>query len=145
VKRQKQVSVDRAREEFLGIRGRAMLDTTLLRRLKPKPLEEIISRLNELVHRHCRKYLKRNLKPCPYNCKLAKWNGPRLICCEGRNSLDPEKCFRPEKFVPIFTKAELYEQFKSDLRDPETLVREYRDLAMLFWVIGADADVVEKK
>jgi hypothetical protein len=46
--------------------------------------------------------------------------------------------------VPIFTKAELYEQFKNDLRDPETLVREYRDLAMLFWVIGADSDVVEE-
>jgi hypothetical protein len=43
--------------------------------------------------------------------------------------------------MPIFTKAELYEQFKRDLRDPEILVREYRDLAMIFWVINADIDI----
>lgn len=118
-----------------------MLDMELLRRLKPKSLEEILSRLSELVHRHCRKYLKRNLKPCPYNCSRAKWNGPRFICCEGHNTTDSEKCYRPEKFMPIFTKAELYEQFKRDLRDPEILVREYRDLAMIFWVINADIDI----
>jgi hypothetical protein len=117
----------------------------LLQSLKLKSLEEIISRLNELVHRHCRKFLKRNLKPCPYNCKHAKLTGRKLVCCDGKNSIDPEKCYRTEKFVPLYSKKELYEQFKSDLRDPEILVREYRDLAMLFWVIGADAEIMEKK
>ena len=111
--------------------------------LQMKSLEEVISRLNELVKRHCRKYIKRNLRPCPYNCKVAQWDGRKVTCC-GRLSTDPDKCFRPEKFVPVYTKDELYNQFKQDLKDPEILVREYRDIAMLMWVAGADNEFVSE-
>jgi hypothetical protein len=43
---------------------------------------------------------------------------------------------RRNKFVPIFTKDQLAEQFRRDVHDPQILLREYRDLVVFLWVIG---------
>jgi hypothetical protein len=59
---------------------------------------------------------------------------------------------RDDKFVPLFTKEELAQQFADQLRNPEILLREYRDVTVFLWVLGAfdkqtkqvDEQIVEK-
>jgi len=105
--------------------------------IKLKSLDEIMARFQELVHRHRRRYLKRYLKPCPMNCSKADVVGRRVTgcvtCC---GSKDPDVCKRPEKFVPLYTKEELAEQFRLELRDRQVLLREYRDLVVFLWLLG---------
>jgi hypothetical protein len=36
----------------------------------------------------------------------------------------------------LLTKDELYDEFKWRLRDPQVLLREYKDIAVLLWVLG---------
>jgi hypothetical protein len=114
--------------------------TSLLKKLKPKSPEEILTRIGDLIQRHRRRYLKRNLRPCPLNCDLAKEVGRTVVGCVGCSSRNPEVCNQPDNFVPLYTKAELYEQFQEEIQDYEVLVRNYRDLAMLLWVVGVDSD-----
>jgi hypothetical protein len=109
----------------------------LMKQVKLKSLDEILARFKEIVQRHRRRFLKRNLRPCPDNCKIADMVGHKVIGCQGCNSHNIERCFKPEKFVPLFTKEELYAQFKEELRDPQILLREYRDVVVFMWVIGA--------
>ena len=45
-------------------------------------------------------------------------------------------CKRPEKFVPLYSKEEVAEQFRQELRDPQVLLREYRDLVALMFVLN---------
>jgi hypothetical protein len=71
---------------------------------------------------------------------LAKEVGRTVVGCVGCNSHNPEVCNQPHNFVPLYTKEELYQQFQEEIRDSEVLVRNYRDLAMLLWVVGADSD-----
>lgn len=40
-------------------------------------------------------------------------------------------------FVPLFTKEELAKQFADQLRNPEILLREYRDITVFLWCLGA--------
>ena len=44
---------------------------------------------------------------------------------------------KQEKFSPVFTKEELFKQFADQLRDPGVLLRDYRDVVVFFWVLGA--------
>jgi hypothetical protein len=104
----------------------------------PRSAEEILPRLRDLIHRHRRRFLKRNLRPCPENCEKATEVGRKVIGCKGCASRNPDHCNNPNTFVPFLTKEELYVQFKEDIRDPEVLVRDYRDIAILFWVLGID-------
>ncbi len=43
---------------------------------------------------------------------------------------------RPEEFIPIFTKEELYEQFREELYDKQVLFRRYPAIGVLLWVLG---------
>jgi len=105
--------------------------------LRLKPLNEVIERIKEGIHRYRRRYLKKNLRPCPNNCKMAEIYGQKVVGCTGCGSRNPELCAKEKLFQPLYTKDELYEQFKAGLRNPAILQREYRDLVALFWVIGA--------
>lgn len=89
-----------------------------------------------MIHRYRRRWLKRNLRPCPNNCKLADMLGRRVVGCEGCGSRNPEQCLKDQKFEPLYTKEELYKQFRERIRNPEILLREYRDIAALLWAIG---------
>jgi hypothetical protein len=104
--------------------------------IKLKSLDEILSRFKELVHRYRRRFLKRNLQPCPNNCKYADVVGRKVIGCGRCGSKNPEFCKRQEQFVPLFNKEELAEQFKRSLRDPRVLLSDYRDLVILSWLLG---------
>ncbi len=102
-----------------------------------KPLEEVIKAARETVHRHRRRFLQRNLRPCPVNCQGASMVGHKVAGCTSCGSLNPEQCLKEQKFVPLFTKEELARQFADQLRSPETLLREYRDITVFLWVLGA--------
>jgi len=104
--------------------------------IKLKSLEEVIAFFRELVHRHRRRFLKRNLRPCPYNCKFADEVGRTILGCPKCGSRNPEFCKRQEQFVPLYSKEELIRQFRRALRDPKVLLRDYRDIVVLLWVTG---------
>jgi hypothetical protein len=103
---------------------------------KLKSAEEILTKLQELVRRYRRRFIRRNLKPCPYNCQHGKVVGRKVVGCVNCGSHNPEFCKQPKGFVPLHTKQELVEQFNKMLRDPQTLLQEYRDLVAFMFVLG---------
>src|SRR5271167_1946867 len=109
----------------------------LLSKIKLKPLEEIIAAARETIHRHRRRFLQRNMRPCPENCKGASMVGHKVVGCTNCGSPNADNCLREDKFVPLFTKEELAQQFADQLRNPEVLLREYRDVTVFLWVLGA--------
>jgi hypothetical protein len=124
----------------------------LLSKIKLKALEEIIAAARETIHRHRRKFLQRNLRPCPENCKGASMVGHKVVGCTNCGSPNSDTCIKEDKFVPLFSKEELAQQFADQLRNPEVLLREYRDVTVFLWVLGAfdkqkkeiDETIVEK-
>jgi hypothetical protein len=63
--------------------------------------------------------------------------GHKVVGCTNCGSPNAENCIKEDKFVPLFTKEELAQQFADQLRDPEVLLREYRDVTVFLWVLGA--------
>jgi hypothetical protein len=109
----------------------------LLSQVRLKPLEEIVAAAKETIHRHRRRFLQKNLRPCPTNCQRAETVGYKVVGCSGCGTRNAEHCIKEGEFRPIFTKDELAKQFADQLRDPEVLLREYRDVTVFFWVLGA--------
>lgn len=109
----------------------------LLSKVSLKALEEIIAAARETIHRHRRRFLQRNLRPCPVNCQGASMVGHKVVGCGNCGSRNPEQCSKESGFVPLFTKEELAQQFADQLRNPEVLLREYRDVTVFLWVLGA--------
>ena len=78
--------------------------------------------------------------------------GHKVVGCGFCGSPNAESCQREDKFVPLFTKEELAQQFADQLRNPDVLLREYRDVTVFLWVLGAfdkqtktvDETIVEK-
>jgi len=106
------------------------------RPIRLKSVEDILSRLRELIRRYRRRYIQRNLRPCPYNCKHAKVVGREIVGCLRCGSRNPEFCKDPAVFSPAFSKQELADEFNRGLRNPQVLLREYRDLVALLWAVG---------
>jgi hypothetical protein len=127
------------------------MNDPLLKKIKLKSPEEIIARARDIISRHRRRFLSRNLNPCPGNCAMAEMMGRKITGCGGCGTIDPNKCIHPEKFQPAYSKEELAKQFAEELRDPGTLLRDYRDVVVFFWVLGAfdeekqvDEEIVSK-
>lgn len=119
------------------------MDPEVLNSLHVKSKEEIVEQFKEIIHRHRRRFLRKNLRPCPENCQLAIVTSRGVQGCRGCESRNPEHCRAEQIFRPIATKEELYEQFKEDLRDPTVLRHDYRDIAVFLWVLGQfDGDEV---
>jgi len=84
------------------------------------------------------------LRPCPQNCTFATMMGNDTVTgCTKCGSRNPEQCRRPESFVAINTKEELYNEFQTLLRDPETLWQDYRDIFIFYWVLGVFDPLVD--
>ena len=113
------------------------MDDPLLKKVQLKSLEEIITAARETIHRHRRRFLQRSLRPCPENCKGASMVGHKVVGCTNCGSPNADTCIKDSKFVPLFTKEELAQQFADQLRNPEVLLREYRDVTVFLWVLGA--------
>lgn len=109
----------------------------LLSRISLKSIEEIAAAAKETIHRHRRRYLQRNLRPCPENCQMADHVGSRVVGCNGCKSPSATTCRNEKAFQPHYTKDELAVQFAELLRNPEALLRDYRDVTVFLWVLGA--------
>jgi hypothetical protein len=109
----------------------------LINKVRLKTLEEIIAAARETIHRHRRRFLQRNLRPCPQNCKGASMLGHKVVGCTNCGSPNADSCVNERKFDPLFTKEQLAQQFADQLRNPEILLREYRDVTVFLWVLGA--------
>jgi len=121
------------------------MDQEVLDSLRVKTKEEIVEQLKEYIHRHRRRYISKNLRPCPVNCKLAPETRKGVQGCPGCHSTNPEQCREETQFQPLWTKEELAEQFRDDLRDPNVLRHDYRDIAVFLWVLGQfDTDEVSE-
>jgi len=104
--------------------------------LELRPKQEIIDRCREIIHRARRKFLKKNSRPCPLNCQFATHHGNEVTGCSQCKSYNIELCMRPEQFVPIYTKDQLYTQFRKELYDKQILFRCYPAIGVLLWVLG---------
>lgn len=105
--------------------------------IEVKSKEEIVSQLAEIIHRHRRRYLRKYTRPCPNNCAYATVSSKKGVTgCTRCDSTNPENCRVEQMFVPISTKEEIADQFRQDLRDPNILRHEYRDVMTLLWVLG---------
>ena len=102
-----------------------------------KSAEEVLSRLRELVRRYRRRYIRRNLRSCPVNCKMAELLGREVVGCPACHSRNPEFCKDEARFIPFFSKQELVDQFNRMLRDPQVLLHDYRDIVAFLFVLGA--------
>jgi hypothetical protein len=109
----------------------------LLSKIRLKTLDEIIAAAKDTIRRHRRRFLQRSLRPCPHNCKDADMVGHKVVGCTGCGSTNSDLCIKSGKFEPMFTKEELAQQFADQLRNPEVLLREYRDVTVFLWVLGA--------
>lgn len=109
----------------------------LLSKVNLKSLQDIIAAARETIHRHRRRFLQRNLRPCALNCKGANTMGYKVIGCGKCGTNNPEACIQSSRFEALFTKEELGQQFADQLRNPEVLLREYRDVTVFLWVLGA--------
>lgn len=108
----------------------------LLSIVNVKSSEEIVAAAKETIHRHRRRFLQKNLRPCLANCRKAQTMGGNTVGCEGCAS-PSDRCTDESKFISRFTKDELAQQFADQLRNPEVLLREYRDVTVFLWVLGA--------
>jgi hypothetical protein len=59
-----------------------------------------------------------------------------VVGCEGCDSRNPDICADEKKFESLLTKEEAFAQFRERIRNPEILLREYRDIAALLWAMG---------
>jgi hypothetical protein len=108
--------------------------------IKIKSEEEILSELSEIIHRHLRRYIRKNTRPCPLNCEYASVVRKGVTGCTRCDSSNPEVCRQTAYFSPISTKDEVVREFRLDLRDPKILQHDYRDVLTLFWVLGKFED-----
>ena len=119
------------------------MDQKVMDSLRVKPKEEIVEQLREIIHRHRRRFIAKNMRPCPENCTKAEVTSRGVQGCPGCQSRNPEQCRDQGTFVAIATRDDLYHQFREMLRDPEVLRHDYRDIMTLLWVLGEfDGDEV---
>ena len=102
-----------------------------------KSWDEVFAQLVEIVHRHRRRYITKNLRPCPINCAFADVNRAGVKGCRRCESKNIEVCRATSQFVPLTVKQELVDEFSARIRTLKVLQHEYRDILVLLWVLNA--------
>lgn len=101
---------------------------------KPKSVDEVRRRLRDLVHKHRKTYIKNNLSYHPSTCGLVGMGlYPDCSGCDPRHDM----CKNKSKYDLYGGVDEIVAQFEADIKNPDKLLREYRDVALLLWVLGA--------
>lgn len=60
--------------------------------------------------------------------------------CTACGSNNPDRCVKTLDFVPLLSKEELAKQFRDELRNPQILLRDYRDIVVFMWVLGVPVE-----
>jgi hypothetical protein len=113
-------------------------------RIKLKAEKEILERLRDLIQRHRKRYVKTRIKPKGSNCIHKVWDEERdEWFCGGCGSRNPDVCLNHAAFEPEQTAEELKVAFREDLCNTQRMLRDYRDIATLLWVLGQFDDPEE--
>lgn len=113
-------------------------------RIKVKTTKDILFRLKDLISRHRKRFYKNKLKPKGENCAFVVYDEVQdLHRCTKCGTTDPDSCLNHSQFVPCRTKEELSRDFSEDIRNTQRMLRDYRDIATLLWVLGAFDDPEE--
>lgn len=103
-----------------------------------------MERLKDLLRRHKNRYIKSRLKPKGNNCIHKAWDEEKQEWfCSGCGTRDPEVCLNPTCFEPQHSAEELKVAFREDLCNTQRMLRDYRDIATLLWVLGQFDDPEE--
>jgi hypothetical protein len=105
-----------------------------LTQITVKSRESIVEKLSRIIHHHRRRYMKKHTRPCPINCEYASVVSRGVTGCTRCDSSNPEVCRQEAYFAPIASKEEIAREFSLDLRDPNILRHEYRDVMALLKV-----------
>ena len=105
-------------------------------RIKLKSEKEVLERLQDLVRRHRKRYVRARLKPKGANCahKVFDEATQQWSCRCG--SLDSDICLNHSLFEPEQTVAELKSAFREDICNTQRMLRDYRDIAFALWSLG---------
>ena len=113
-------------------------------RIKVKTAKEILTRLKDLISRHRKRFYKNKLKPKGENCAYVVYNEElNTYKCTKCGTTDPDNCLNASLFKPCRTKEELSQDFADDIRNTQRMLREYRDVATLLWVLSQFDDPAE--
>jgi hypothetical protein len=102
-----------------------------------KSWDEVFTQLVDIIHRHKRKYIAKNLRPCPLNGAFADVNRAGVKGCRRCDSSNIEVCRAASQFVPLTVKQELVDEFSARIRTLKVLQHEYRDILVLLWMLHA--------
>jgi len=97
-----------------------------------KEEREMSERLRDLIHRHRKRYIRDNSRPCGKNCNFMTQDGS----CSEFGVVSDAQCHTCQTFSPFLTRSEMEENFREDIKHPKKLLREYRDVAILMWCLG---------
>lgn len=106
-------------------------------KIKLKSEKEILERLRDLVQRHQKRYVRTRMKPKGSNCLHKVFDeATQEWFCSGCGSTDPDVCLNHSRFEPEQTVAELKQAFREDVCNTQRMLRDYRDLAVILWVLS---------
>lgn len=106
-------------------------------KIKVKSEREILDRLRELVSRHRKRFFKNHLKPKGDNCAFVVYDEySETYKCLKCGTTDPENCLNHKLFQAAKTKEELAQDFSDDIHNTQKMLRDYRDIASLLWVLS---------
>jgi len=106
-------------------------------KIKVKTEKEILDRLKELITRHKKRFFKNKMKPKGENCAFVRYDeATGAYKCLKCGTDDPDNCLNQKLFQPSRTKEELSQDFSDDIHNTQRMLREYRDIATLLWVLG---------
>lgn len=113
-------------------------------RIKVKAERDILDRLKELISRHRKRFFKNKMKPKGENCAFVQYDEvTQTSRCTKCGTDDPDNCLNHKLFKPSRTKEELASDFSDDIHNTQRMLREYRDIATLLWVLGQFDDPEE--
>ncbi len=113
-------------------------------RIQVKTSKEILIRLKDLIARHRKRFYKNKLKPKGDNCAFVVYDEVKdEYRCTKCGTTEPDVCLNHTLFEPSRTKEQLSQDFADDIRNTQRMLREYRDIATLLWVLGQFDDPSE--
>ena len=102
-----------------------------------KTKEEILERLRELIQRSRKRYIKNHTKPKGNNCAYVIYDEEAdQYRCTRCGTTDPDRCLNQEMFKPKREREELVKDFAIEIKTPQIMLREYRDIAAILWCLG---------
>jgi len=106
-------------------------------KIKLKTQEEILDRLKELIQRSRKRYIKNHMKPKGNNCAFVVYDDVLdTYRCTKCGTQDPDCCKNHELFEPKKSREEVVKDFANDIKNPNIMLREYRDIAAILWCLG---------